>query len=918
MTCARAEQMRNAASEMQRQNAGGAAASARASRRGAAAARTADARLDAGRAAARAPARLQLEAQQIAEAQRRIAAESGAAREGASRQRAARPTRGGGWPARRRSSPIASTRCSGGARSASATSPGAAGAPFRRGGAAAAGPAGRSADARVGAAAAQRPAPAREPARSRHRTEAAPAPAAQAQAEQQLAARSTRSPTRSAAAMRTRRGGSTDAARSHARDARAPERLERQVRDAEAKRRRRATQGRAGSPRRAEGQAGRGGGGDAAAAARASTPASCSARARRSAACSAEQRGRRRLDPGGARVQPVGARHRGVQAGLQRLGVACARTSTCALERYEAAVVGAARPSKLPGSAERRRQRARARRLPAARARDTSSRWPERRSSVTFANPLPWWALLGRRRCRGAAVAGWPTGRRRSRAAPRRAEPRSGSSRCCCSSCCLMRPVAAAAMPDAPRMPSCRSSSTRRAAWGSRTPDGAPHRSRARAADDRAAAGAVGALPDRGARVRRPVLAPAPPTRSTRRRGAASSARRSQAVRERYRGRAVAGIVAALRRRRHAAPGGRDGAAGGCAGVCHRHRRADRRPRSRGARASPRRKRCWTTRASTSRCRPSATATAAAPIELRLLENGRPIEVRRVTPAADGAPISAVFHVAPGRGAADGLHGRDSRGRRRARAENNARSVLVQPPRAAAPRPARAGRAGLRAQLPAARLGGDTGLEVDSVVRKGKNEQGGDTFYIQAARRARRRAASAGIPTTRRELFAYDAIVLANVEGASLTAAQLEATRDFVGERGGGLLVLGAQSFLRQGLRDTPLEEVLPLDLADRGRGVVQASATPPRGANRVALTAAGRGAPDHAARGRCGGDAQALGGRARAGVDLAARRSAARRQRARGDQRSRRHAARARRRAALRRRAGRWSSPARRRGGGA
>ena len=63
---------------------------------------------------------------------------------------------------------------------------------------------------------------------------------------------------------------------------------------------------------------------------------------------------------------------------------------------------------------------------------------------------------------------------------------------------------------------------------------------------------------------------------------------------------------------------------------------------------------------------------------------------------------------------------------------------------------------------------GDTGLEVDSVVRKGKNEQGGDTFYVQAGA-ARGRSLSSGYPATRAELFAYDAVVLANVEGSSLT-----------------------------------------------------------------------------------------------------------------------------------------------------
>jgi uncharacterized membrane protein len=138
---------------------------------------------------------------------------------------------------------------------------------------------------------------------------------------------------------------------------------------------------------------------------------------------------------------------------------------------------------------------------------------------------------------------------------------------------------------------------------------------------------------------------------------------------------------------------------------------------------------------------------------------------------------------------------------------------------------------------------GDRGLQVDSVVRKGKNEQGGDTFYIQAAA-ARSASLASGYPAKREDLFGYDTLVLANMEAATLGADQLEATRDFVGKRGGGLLVLGAQSFVRNGLIDTPLEEALPLDLSDRGRGVLQASAGSSRGANRVELTAAGETHP--------------------------------------------------------------------------
>ena len=229
-----------------------------------------------------------------------------------------------------------------------------------------------------------------------------------------------------------------------------------------------------------------------------------------------------------------------------------------------------------------------------------------------------------------------------------------------------------------------------------------------------------------------------------------------------------------------------------------------------------------------------------APIELRLLENGRPVDLRRVTPAVAGAPVSETFHVSPNRdvptvytveipAAADELV-----------AENNARSALVP----AAGRPRRVllvqGAPGFEHSFLRRAWAADRGLEVDSVARKGRDDSGAETFYVQAAA-SRANALLGGYPNTRDGLFAYDVIVLANVDPDLLTGQQLAMTRAFVGERGGGLLVLGARGFQRQGLRDTALEDVLPLDAADRG-GIVQASVSP--GRNRVALTAAGEEHP--------------------------------------------------------------------------
>ena len=231
----------------------------------------------------------------------------------------------------------------------------------------------------------------------------------------------------------------------------------------------------------------------------------------------------------------------------------------------------------------------------------------------------------------------------------------------------------------------------------------------------------------------------------------------------------------------------------------------------------------------------------STPIVVRLLENGRPMEVRQVAPPADGVPVRMTFRVSPGRGVPTIYTVEIPAAAGELVPENNARSVLVQPPSRRRRVLLVEGAPGFEHSFLKRALSADPGLEVDSVVRKGRNEQGADTFYVQAAR-SRSAALSNGYPQKREDLFPYDAILLGNVDGNQFGRAQLEATRDFVGRRGGGLLVLGAHSFLRSGLVDTTIQELLPLDIGGRGRGVVPAVAG--RGTNRVALTAIGQDHP--------------------------------------------------------------------------
>ena len=80
----------------------------------------------------------------------------------------------------------------------------------------------------------------------------------------------------------------------------------------------------------------------------------------------------------------------------------------------------------------------------------------------------------------------------------------------------------------------------------------------------------------------------------------------------------------------------------------------------------------------------------------------------------------------------------------------------------------------------------------------------------------------AGFPSTREELFRYDGLILGSVEASFFTHDQLSMIAEFVGRRGGGVLVLGGRrSFNDGGYADTPLADALPvvLDAEQPGDG---------------------------------------------------------------------------------------------------
>jgi len=210
-------------------------------------------------------------------------------------------------------------------------------------------------------------------------------------------------------------------------------------------------------------------------------------------------------------------------------------------------------------------------------------------------------------------------------------------------------------------------------------------------------------------------------------------------------------------------------------------------------------------------------------LAVRLVQGTRVLDVRDVAVPADGSPVQQTFTVAPDRAAPGVYRVELAADPAELTSSNNAADVLVTPPG----RPRRVlmveGQPGFEHSFLKRAWHEDPSVTLDAVVRKGRNDLGQDTYYVQAAP-GRTAALTAGFPASREALFAYDGLVLANLEPDALTRDEQALVADFVGERGGGLLVLGSRALAAPLSAGSPLAPVLPLDLSDR-RSVLRAGA---------------------------------------------------------------------------------------------
>lgn len=104
-------------------------------------------------------------------------------------------------------------------------------------------------------------------------------------------------------------------------------------------------------------------------------------------------------------------------------------------------------------------------------------------------------------------------------------------------------------------------------------------------------------------------------------------------------------------------------------------------------------------------------------------------------------------------------------------------------------------------------VGNDEDLGIATLLRVSPNK-----FYRQGIDSPEQ--LEDGFPTSRDELFVYDALIIGSVEAASLSDEQQEIIRDFVSERGGSLLMLAGPNGLGNGgWGQSAIADVLPARL---------------------------------------------------------------------------------------------------------
>jgi hypothetical protein len=108
----------------------------------------------------------------------------------------------------------------------------------------------------------------------------------------------------------------------------------------------------------------------------------------------------------------------------------------------------------------------------------------------------------------------------------------------------------------------------------------------------------------------------------------------------------------------------------------------------------------------------------------------------------------------------------------------------------------------LERQVKSAEAGGGKSIELSVVL-----QEAGEGYSEQDE------SARVGFPVSREELFRFDVILFGDVDPSEFTTSMLENVAAFVKERGGGLVFMSGPRYTPLAYRDTPLAELMPIDL---------------------------------------------------------------------------------------------------------
>lgn len=103
------------------------------------------------------------------------------------------------------------------------------------------------------------------------------------------------------------------------------------------------------------------------------------------------------------------------------------------------------------------------------------------------------------------------------------------------------------------------------------------------------------------------------------------------------------------------------------------------------------------------------------------------------------------------------------------------------------------------------------------------------------------RSAMPTFPAAKDDLFTFDVVILGDADPGFLTRSQMENLSEFATEKGGGILFIAGEAFNPLAYRGTPLEFLLPIDLADARNPTAVGNAL---ASYRPELTLEGRSSP--------------------------------------------------------------------------